>query len=57
MAAAAEGVETQDDWNALHCVGVDLAQGYLIARPMAAEQIPVWLAQWPCQYSGQLEAR
>jgi EAL domain-containing protein (putative c-di-GMP-specific phosphodiesterase class I) len=56
MAVAAEGVETQEDWNAAHAAGVDLAQGYFIARPMAAEQIPVWLAQWACQYSAQPEA-
>jgi EAL domain-containing protein (putative c-di-GMP-specific phosphodiesterase class I)/CheY-like chemotaxis protein len=53
MAVAAEGVETQEDWNVVHAAGVDLAQAYFIARPMAAEQIPVWLAQWACQYSAQ----
>jgi EAL domain-containing protein (putative c-di-GMP-specific phosphodiesterase class I)/CheY-like chemotaxis protein len=46
MTVVAEGVETREDWNAAHGAGVDLVQGYFIARPMAAEQIPVWLAQW-----------
>jgi EAL domain-containing protein (putative c-di-GMP-specific phosphodiesterase class I) len=29
----AEGIETLDEWNALRETGVDLAQGYLFARP------------------------
>jgi hypothetical protein len=29
----AEGIETLDEWNALRDTGVDLAQGYLFARP------------------------
>jgi EAL domain-containing protein (putative c-di-GMP-specific phosphodiesterase class I) len=56
MAVAAEGVETEEDWKVVHDASVDLAQGYFIARPMAAEQIPVWVAQWARQYSAQPEA-
>jgi len=56
MTVVAEGIETQEDWNAVHAAGVDLAQGYFIARPMAAEQIPVWLAQWASQHSAQPDA-
>jgi EAL domain-containing protein (putative c-di-GMP-specific phosphodiesterase class I)/FixJ family two-component response regulator len=43
MSVVAEGVETQEDWNAARVAGVDLAQGYFIARPMAADKIPRWL--------------
>jgi EAL domain-containing protein (putative c-di-GMP-specific phosphodiesterase class I)/CheY-like chemotaxis protein len=50
MTVVAEGVETQADWNAVHAVGVDFAQGYFIAKPMAAEQIPAWVAQWASQH-------
>lgn len=32
--SVAEGVETQADWDVLKRLGCDLAQGYLIARPM-----------------------
>jgi EAL domain-containing protein (putative c-di-GMP-specific phosphodiesterase class I) len=34
LRSVAEGVETQSDWNALHALGCDIAQGYFIARPM-----------------------
>jgi EAL domain-containing protein (putative c-di-GMP-specific phosphodiesterase class I)/FixJ family two-component response regulator len=50
MSVVAEGVETKGDWNAVQAAGIDLAQGYFMARPMAAEQIPVWLAQWVSQH-------
>lgn len=33
----AEGIERNDQWNAMSKVGVDLVQGFLIARPMPAE--------------------
>ncbi|MEC9482131.1 MAG: EAL domain-containing protein [Halomonas sp.] len=45
----AEGVETLDHARALLCLGCRLAQGYGIARPMPAEQLPAWLNQWPSQ--------
>jgi EAL domain-containing protein (putative c-di-GMP-specific phosphodiesterase class I)/CheY-like chemotaxis protein len=46
MEVVAEGVEDRDDWDFLARTGCDLAQGYFIARPMRAEQLPVWVAQW-----------
>lgn len=42
----AEGVETVEHGTALLQLGCDLAQGYGIARPMAASQLPSWLAAW-----------
>ena len=42
----AEGVETQEDWDMIAGVGCDLAQGYLIARPMPGEEIPGWHKDW-----------
>jgi EAL domain-containing protein (putative c-di-GMP-specific phosphodiesterase class I) len=32
--SVAEGVETQQDWDALKAIGCDTAQGYYIAKPM-----------------------
>ena len=42
----AEGVETVAHGVALLELGCELAQGYGIARPMPAADIPKWLANW-----------
>ncbi len=42
----AEGVETAAHGNLLLELGCELAQGYGIARPMPAEQLPRWAAAW-----------
>lgn len=46
IVAVAEGVETQADWDLLRQLGCDLAQGYFIARPMAAEAYLDWVRIW-----------
>jgi EAL domain-containing protein (putative c-di-GMP-specific phosphodiesterase class I)/AmiR/NasT family two-component response regulator len=46
MSVVAEGVENQEDWDAARAAGVDLVQGYFVAKPMAAEHVPAWLAGW-----------
>ncbi|MDR1708097.1 MAG: EAL domain-containing protein [Candidatus Accumulibacter sp.] len=45
-AVIAEGVETPEHGAALLRLGCDLAQGYGIARPMPARELPVWIANW-----------
>ena len=42
----AEGVETREMWDRLRSLGVQEAQGYLIARPLPAAAVPVWLEDW-----------
>ncbi|MRR50624.1 MAG: EAL domain-containing protein [Rhodocyclaceae bacterium] len=42
----AEGVETVDHGVALLAMGCELAQGYGIARPMPAAELPSWVTSW-----------
>lgn len=42
----AEGVETIEQWKELKKRGCDLAQGYLIAKPMSAEALPQFMKTW-----------
>jgi diguanylate cyclase (GGDEF)-like protein/PAS domain S-box-containing protein len=42
----AEGVETAAHGTLLLQLGCDLGQGYGIARPMPADQLPGWASQW-----------
>jgi diguanylate cyclase (GGDEF)-like protein len=43
LRVVAEGVETTSTWAALLDMGCDIAQGYVISRPLPAEQFSVWL--------------
>ena len=43
VATVAEGVETLEDWKLLRELGCDMAQGYLLARPMPAEDLVGWM--------------
>jgi EAL domain-containing protein (putative c-di-GMP-specific phosphodiesterase class I) len=49
----AEGVETIEHGSALLQLGCDLAQGYGIARPMPASDIPAWISDWKPDTSWQ----
>lgn len=46
MECVAEGVEDRDDWDFLRKTGCQLAQGYFIAKPMPASDLPVWMTGW-----------
>ena len=45
-AVIAEGVETVAHGTMLLSLGCELAQGYGIARPMPADKMPEWVANW-----------
>jgi diguanylate cyclase (GGDEF)-like protein/PAS domain S-box-containing protein len=45
LVVVAEGVERQDQLDALRALGCDLAQGYLFSRPQPPEELTDWLAQ------------
>ena len=49
----AEGVETIDHGIALLELGCVFAQGYAIAKPMPAEEIPLWIESWQPEVSWQ----
>ena len=44
LKVVAEGVEEEAAWTMLRSLGCDLAQGYLLARPVTPEQVPSFLA-------------
>jgi EAL domain-containing protein (putative c-di-GMP-specific phosphodiesterase class I)/CheY-like chemotaxis protein len=50
MKIVAEGIEDRADWNLLHMLGCDLAQGYFISRPMPASGLAQWIADWETRY-------
>lgn len=42
VSTVAEGIETVGDWNLVRSLGCDIAQGFLIAKPMPAEELVGW---------------
>jgi EAL domain-containing protein (putative c-di-GMP-specific phosphodiesterase class I) len=47
MRSLAEGVETADQLDLVRELGCTYAQGFHIARPMSAAELPDWLARRP----------
>ena len=53
----AEGVENDRVWQQLTDLGCDVAQGYLLSRPIPAERFAVWLQTYsPDYFTGQRSA-
>ena len=46
LRVVAEGVETLEVWCRLRELGCDVAQGYLLNRPMPISAVPSWLASY-----------
>jgi len=47
LVTVAEGIESIEDWRLLQECGCLIGQGYLIAKPMPASEIPQWLKRHP----------
>lgn len=47
LSVIAEGLEDQAAWTLLAELGVDAAQGFMIARPLPPQAVPAWLDGWP----------
>lgn len=47
LVVVAEGIEDKATWDMLQAMGCDLAQGYYISKPMAADALLKWIAQAP----------
>jgi diguanylate cyclase (GGDEF)-like protein len=46
LRVVAEGVEDAASWDHLRVLGCDAVQGYYLAKPMPAAQLPPWLANY-----------
>jgi EAL domain-containing protein (putative c-di-GMP-specific phosphodiesterase class I)/ActR/RegA family two-component response regulator len=46
LPVVAEGVEDEDEWALVASLGVDIVQGYYIAKPMDAQGIENWVVNW-----------
>lgn len=47
IVTVAEGIETEKDWDLLRELGCDLAQGYLIAKPLESSEFLAWAQDRP----------
>jgi diguanylate cyclase (GGDEF)-like protein/PAS domain S-box-containing protein len=46
LECVAEGVEDARGWDLLVALGCDMAQGYFISRPLAADKVLSWVSGW-----------
>lgn len=42
----AEGVESAEDWTRIGDLGADQVQGFYVAKPLPAAELPAWLLAW-----------
>jgi EAL domain-containing protein (putative c-di-GMP-specific phosphodiesterase class I) len=46
LQVTAEGVETAASWTTLDAMGARHAQGYLLTKPLPADELDAWIATW-----------
>ncbi len=46
LLVVAEGVEDVATWRSMVALGADYVQGFLVARPLSAAAVPIWLEAW-----------
>jgi EAL domain-containing protein (putative c-di-GMP-specific phosphodiesterase class I)/ActR/RegA family two-component response regulator len=46
LTVVAEGVESEAEWDAVCSMGADEVQGYWVAAPMPAADLPRWVVEW-----------
>ena len=56
LRVVAEGVEDEQTMQALGALGCDMAQGYFVSRPLAADDVVPWLAQFSRELSSASSA-
>ncbi len=49
-----EGVEDREDWDFVRASGCSHAQGYFIGRPMPAEALEAWMADWSARCESEI---
>jgi EAL domain-containing protein (putative c-di-GMP-specific phosphodiesterase class I) len=57
LTATAEGVENADQLNVLRALGCDLAQGYLISRPLQPSTMVDWQTRFKAEWAALLPER
>ena len=50
MTCTAEGIETKEQLAMLRTMGCDVAQGYLIARPLEPDALKSWVGEWAARW-------
>lgn len=55
LEVVAEGVEDQADWDFVRNRGCDIVQGYFIAKPMPASDLPAWIESWDQVYTSLIK--
>ena len=46
LSVVAEGIESVPLWHRVRALGADYAQGFLVAYPLPAAAVPMWLKSW-----------